>query len=83
MDYCVNLNRCGSLLFDKVYTILLNNGGREIFFKLLEPYILNEKWQIYNGTNFETISHFNITSHIRTNTSFVDTLKKKKNIINV
>eukprot|EP01084_Bolivina_argentea_P084128 152242_1 len=31
----------------------------------------NEKWQIYNGTNFETISHFNITSHIRTNTSVI------------
>ncbi len=45
MDYCVNLNRCGSLLFDKVYKILLNNGGREIFFKLLEPYILNDKIQ--------------------------------------
>eukprot|EP01083_Nonionella_stella_P268411 907369_1 len=48
MDYCVNLNRCGSLLFDKVYKILLNNGGREIFFKLLEPYILNEKYKHYH-----------------------------------
>ena len=43
MDYCVNLKRTGTLLFDKVYKILLNNGGREIFFKLLEPYILNDK----------------------------------------
>ena len=42
MDYCVSVGR-NSLLFTKVFDRLKAVGGREIFFKLLEPYILNER----------------------------------------
>ena len=37
MDYCVSVGR-NSLLFTKVFDRLNDAGGREIFFRLLEPY---------------------------------------------